>query len=89
MFYLRIDYESANFEIQANCYQEQWTKLLEMLYTFKIPHKTKHMVRRAPAVKIVTKICSFVTIVQGTFLLLNTLEIFFMKIEIKWKKPVQ
>ena len=33
-----------------------------------IPLETKHMVRRAPAVKIVTKICSFVTIVQGTFL---------------------
>ena len=33
-----------------------------------VPGKTKHMVRRAPAVKIVTKICSFVTIVQGTFL---------------------
>ena len=37
----------------------------------KIPRKTKHIVRRAPAMKIVTKICSFVTfvtIVQGTFL---------------------
>ena len=36
-----------------------------------VPRETKHMVRRAPAVKIVTKICSFVTfvtIVQGTFL---------------------
>ena len=38
---------------------------------YEIPHETKHMVRQAPAVKIVTKICSFVTfvtIVQGTFL---------------------
>ena len=36
-----------------------------------ITRETKHIVRRAPAVKIVTKICSFVTfvtIVQGTFL---------------------
>ena len=39
-----------------------------MSYNVFIPRKTKHMVRRAPAVKIVTKICSFVTIVQGTFL---------------------
>ena len=37
-----------------------------------VPRETKHMVRRAPAVKIVTKICSFVTFVtfvQGTFLI--------------------
>ena len=36
---------------------------------YHIPGKTKHMVHQAPAVKIVTKICSFVTfvtIVQGT-----------------------
>ena len=41
------------------------------VYKDFIPRETKHMVRRAPAVKIVTKICSFVTfvtIVQGTFL---------------------
>ena len=41
---------------------------LAAFYDDNIPRETKHMVRRAPAVKIVTKICSFVTIVQGTFL---------------------
>ena len=33
-----------------------------------VPRESYHMGRRSPAVKIVTKICSFVTIVQGTFL---------------------
>ena len=55
------------FQLNPSIHKEQKLHAVKMTLVL-VPHKTKQMVRRAPAVKIVTKICSFVTIVQGTFL---------------------